>query len=83
MSTRLCSPLHNPLKSEVTEAICQAFLSELDVLLAGRAREQHGGMSDVLSPPPRVRPAHWRNAGCRCVGKSRERGKRHLKMVEK
>lgn len=83
MLTTYCSPLHNPLQSEVSEAVCKAFLSELDVLPAGRARKQHGGRGDVLSPPARVCPAHWENTGYRFVQNSRGKGKRHLKKVEK
>ena len=59
-------PLHNPLQSEVAEAVCQAFLSELHVLLTGRTWKQHGGMGRILPPPPWVRPTHWQmHAGCR------------------
>lgn len=55
----MCTPLYNALQGEVTEAVCQASLSELHVLLAGRTREQHRGMGSVLPPPPWVCPAHW------------------------
>lgn len=53
------SPLHNPLESEVSETVGEAFLPELHILLAGRAREQHGRSGGVLSPTTRVRSAHW------------------------
>lgn len=55
----ICIPLHNPLQREVAEAVCQASLAELHVLLTGRAREQHGGRGGVLPPTPWVCPAHW------------------------
>lgn len=54
-----CLPLHNPLQCEVAQAICQAFLPKLHILLTGRTWEQHGGMGGVLPPPSWVRPAHW------------------------
>lgn len=72
----MCIPLHNPLQRQVAKAVCQAFLSELHILLTGRTWEQHGGMGRILPPPPWICPAHWdKDAG---VYRRGEAGERHM-----